>query len=120
MKTEYSSKWATARLKELNQGGLLRALRSIGEFIEKHGLREFKGIFENISSTSGYMLDYLRNGFSDPQREDTYNALAVKTVDLIGAIDRRMLAENSTDTFSGIVRTVNFSGKTVTDFLNEY
>ncbi|MBD5217694.1 MAG: hypothetical protein HDS73_04290 [Bacteroidales bacterium] len=120
MKTEYSSKWATARLKELKQGGLLRALRSIGEFIEKHGLREFKGIFENISSTSGYMLDYLRNGFSDPQREDTYNTLAVKTVDLIGAIDRRMLAENSTDTFSGIVRTVNFSGRTVTDFLNEY
>ena len=65
-------------LDELNNGTLGGALRSARSFVNDNPQLIYGEELENIENDYRLMLDYMKRGFSDPQRESIYANLTVR------------------------------------------
>lgn len=120
MKAAYSPDTSVLVLKDLQEKGLIYALKSIRNEILKNDDKVFDKEFKEILLTVKYLLSYLRNGMEDPDREALYRTLCRRAVDLIFSIKRNYRISISNDLYSGTARTMAYSNRNISDIISKY
>lgn len=99
---------------------ILRAITDLKNLVVEIGTKKYDLEIENIETNYMYMLQYLKDGINDPQRNDIYNKILLSLYSISDKIKRDSLFETEPTLYYGNCRVVKAMGTSLPILIEKY